>query len=82
LVLVHRSAGTINVVTGVSTSFSKIAHRIAEQFGVKVVSQPRGGPRPHLLHRFFDITHCLEAFPEFHYTPLAAGLEQARAGER
>ncbi|MGQ0812075.1 MAG: NAD-dependent epimerase/dehydratase family protein [Nitrospiraceae bacterium] len=81
LVLAHRSAGAINVVTGVSTSFSKIAQCIAEQFSVKVVSQPRPGPRPHLVHRFFDITRCLEAFPSFHYTPLALGLEQARQGE-
>jgi nucleoside-diphosphate-sugar epimerase len=82
LVLAHRSAGAINVVTGVSTSFSGIAHRIAEQFSVKVISQPRPGLRPHLLHRFFDVTQCLEAFPSFHYTPLTVGLEQAREGDR
>lgn len=80
LVLAHRSAGTLNVVTGVSTSFHDIAHIIAKQCGVTVKSQPCSGPRPHLLHRFFDITTCLKAFPTFHYTPLAEGLELAKGG--
>lgn len=75
LVLTHRSTGTLNVVTGVSTSFHDVAQMIARQYGVTVKSQPRPGPRPHLLHRFFDITNCLKAFPTFHYTPLTEGLE-------
>jgi len=78
LVLTHRSAGELNVVTGLSTSFKEIAQIIAKQYGAKVASQPRPGPRPHLLHRFFDITNCLKAFPTFHYTQLAEGLERAR----
>mgnify|MGYP001413786888 FL=1 len=78
LVLAHRSTGAINVVTGVSTSFHDIAQMIARQYGVKVMSQPRPGPRPHLLHRFFDVTNCLKIFPTFHYTPLVQGLELAR----
>ncbi len=78
LALAHRSAGVLNVVTGVSTSFDDIAHIVAKQYGVTVKSQPRPGPRPHLLHRFFDITDCHKTFPTFHYTPLADGLERAR----
>jgi hypothetical protein len=31
-------------------------------------------PRPHLLHRFFDITNCYKAFPDFHFERLPAGL--------
>lgn len=80
LVLTYRSAGALNVVTGVSTSFHDIAHMIAKQFGVAVKSQPRPGPRPHLLHRFFNITNCHKAFPTFHYTPLAEGLELVKGG--
>ncbi len=79
LVLAHRSSGDLNVATGISTSFADIAEIVAKQYGVKVVSQPRSGPRPHLLHRFFDITNCLKAFPSFHYVPLATGLELVRA---
>ena len=80
LTLMHRSTGALNVVTGVSTSFQDIAQMVAGRYGVTVVSQPRPGPRPHLLHRFFDITECHQAFPSFHYTPLAAGLDYARQG--
>ena len=50
LALSHRSEGAINVVTGVSTSFKDIAEIVAKQFDGTVVSQPRPGPRPHLLH--------------------------------
>jgi nucleoside-diphosphate-sugar epimerase len=82
LMLEHRSRGALNAVTGVSTSFHDIAHMVARQFGngTAVKSIPRPGPRPHLLHRFFDITHCLKAFPGFRPTALAQGLEIARRG--
>jgi UDP-glucose 4-epimerase len=76
LILLHRSAGALNAVTGVATSFRDIADIVARQYQspaqVKSVSRP--GPRPHLLHRFFDITQCLKAFPEFHFEPLEQGI--------
>jgi hypothetical protein len=31
-----------------------------------------------LTHRFFDITDCEKAFPDFHYTPLGKGLLLAK----
>ena len=76
LMLRHRSRGALNAVTGVSTSFHDIARMVAAQSGgrVEVKSVPRPGPRPHLLHRFFDITQCHQAFPGFRFTPLAEGL--------
>jgi UDP-glucose 4-epimerase len=81
LVLFHRSVGVLNVATGVSTSFCDIAHMVVGQFpGAVVKSQPRQGPRPHLLHRHFDITDCLKAFPAFHYTTLGKGLVRSMAG--
>src|SRR5581483_10390086 len=75
-ILMRRSAGALNAVTGKATSFHDIAERVA------ALSQPRGtvqpvprpGPRPHLLHRFFDITACRQAFPDFRFEPLADGL--------
>jgi len=76
LMLAHRSLGVLNAVTGVSTSFRDIAQMIASRLGVDVRSQPRQGPRPHLQHRFFDITNSLKAFPTFRHTPLAEGLTQ------
>ncbi len=74
--LMHRSSGALNAVTGVSISFHDIAQIVAKQFApaAKVVSAPRPGPRPHLLHRFFDISECYKAFPDFHFESLADGL--------
>ena len=72
----HRSSGALNAVTGVAASFYDIAGIVAAQFrpSAKVMSVPRPGPRPHLLHRFFDIAECHKAFPDFHFEPLAEGL--------
>jgi nucleoside-diphosphate-sugar epimerase len=75
LMLTHRSRGALNAVTGVSTSFHDVAHTIARLHGgAEVKSMPRPGPRPHLVHRFFDITDCHKAFPNFRFTPLVDGL--------
>jgi nucleoside-diphosphate-sugar epimerase len=75
-ILLHRSTGALNAVTGVATSFHDIADIVAAQFTpraeVKVV--PRPGPRPHLLHRFFDIADLHKSFPDFHFEPLAEGI--------
>jgi len=79
LMLRYRSRGALNAVTGLSTSFHDIARMVAGLHQGEVKSVPRPGPRPHLLHRFFDITNCHKAFPEFHFTPLARGLAQVRA---
>jgi nucleoside-diphosphate-sugar epimerase len=78
LILRHRSTGALNAVTGVSTSFRDIADMVASHFSPagKVQSQPRPGPRPHLLHRFFDIGECYKAFPDFHFERLADGLSR------
>lgn len=75
-ILFRRSTGVLNAVTGVSTSFHDIAHIVARQFepSAQVKSVPRPGPRPQLLHRFFDITECFQAFPDFHFEPLEQGL--------
>jgi UDP-glucose 4-epimerase len=75
-ILQHRSTGSLNAVTGVATSFHDIAHLVADNFEPKVEVKHlvRTVPRPHLLHRFFDITNCYKAFPDFHFEPLADGL--------
>jgi UDP-glucose 4-epimerase len=79
LILFHRSTGALNAVTGVSTSFHDIAHIVAAQFTphAEVKSVPRPGPRAHLLHRFFDITDCYRAFPDFHFERLADGIARS-----
>jgi len=79
LILFHRSRGALNAATGIATSFNRIAHVIAHQFGdrVRVRETPRTVPRPHLLHRFFDITACHRAFPQFRFVALEEGLARA-----
>jgi UDP-glucose 4-epimerase len=78
-ILQHKSAGALNAVTGVATSFADIARMVADNFAPKavVMPQPRTVPRPHLLHRFFDITECHKAFPDFHFERLPEGLARA-----
>lgn len=75
-IVMNRSSGALNAATGVSTSFRQIAELVAVQFKphAQVKSVPRPGPRPHLLHRFFDITTCHKVFPDFHFEPLVEGL--------
>ncbi len=76
LMVRHRSVGALNAVTGASVAFCEVARLVAAQFtpAARVLSVPRPGPRPHLLHRHFDITNCLIAFPGFRYTNLADGI--------
>lgn len=75
-VLNHRSCGILNIATGVSTSFRGIAEKVVSLAGKPV--EIRGTPRQNpVTHRHFDITDCLKAFPQFHYTPLDEGLARA-----
>lgn len=78
LIVQYASVGVLNAVTGVSTSFNDIAHMVAAHFDpvAAVRSVPRLGPLPHLLHRFFDITSCRQAFPDFSFERLDVGLKR------
>jgi UDP-glucose 4-epimerase len=73
LALLHRSKGSLNIATGQSTSFRKVAEATVALAGGK--SEVRGTPRQNpITHRHFDITGSLKAFPQFHYVPLSEGL--------
>jgi len=75
LTLAYRSRGVLNVATGVSTSFRQVAEMVAAQYAapVEITSTPRTTP---IVHRHFDITACLKAFPTFRYTSLDKGLRR------
>jgi nucleoside-diphosphate-sugar epimerase len=77
-VLARRSAGILNVATGVSTSFRDVAEMTAAlaQRPVEIKPTPRQTP---VTHRHFDVTAGLRAFPDFRYMPLADGLARAYA---
>ncbi len=76
LVLAHRSRGVLNVATGVSVPFRKVAEMVASRAPtpVEIRTTPRQNP---IVHRHFDIVACLKAFPTFRYTPLEEGLRRA-----
>jgi UDP-glucose 4-epimerase len=68
LCLLHRSAGVLNVATGVSISFREVAETVG---GARIAGTPRANP---VTHRHFDIADCLRAFPGIKFKPLAEGL--------
>ena len=80
-VLMHRSRGVLNVATGSVHSFRDIAERIAALYDppVPVRGSPRQGPMPHGGYRAFDSAASRQAFPDFRYTELEAGLAKAKA---
>jgi UDP-glucose 4-epimerase len=71
LVLVHRSAGLLNAVSGRSHSFAEVAHMVAATFDPPAqVGFASGGGT--VTHRHFDSTALHQAFPSFHFQPLQA----------
>lgn len=82
-VLYLRSTGVLNIASGSVTSFRDIADMAARMSGrkIEISSKPRSGPPPHNGYRPFDPAATQAAFPDFHYTPLEAGMQQAQAVE-
>jgi len=79
-ILLRRSSGALNAVSGRSVAFREIAEWVKQVAGppVEVLLVPRPGPRPHLTHRFFDITNLHKAFPDFHPEPPASGIARVQ----
>jgi UDP-glucose 4-epimerase len=76
LVVLNRSTGVANAVSGEVVSFRDLAEFVASEFQprVSVKSSPRTGPMPHNGYRAFDNNAVLTAFPEFRFTSWRAGL--------
>jgi nucleoside-diphosphate-sugar epimerase len=81
LVLLHRSAGILNIATGTVASFHDIADMVAAHFTPRpeIVYKPRSGPMPHNGYRSFDSSACRRAFPDFIYMSLIDGLAKTHA---
>lgn len=79
--ILHRSAGSLNAVTGEVHSFRSLAEAVVALAlrPVAVVGSPRVGPMPHGGYRPFDAAAIRAAFPDFVYTPIAQGLRLAQA---
>ena len=75
-VVLHRSTGIVNAVSGEVVSFRTLAEFIAAQFAppVAITGSPRVGPMPHNGLRPFAPSAALAAFPGFTFTPWREGL--------
>jgi nucleoside-diphosphate-sugar epimerase len=89
LIVLHRSAGVANAVSGQVVSFHELAEFVAAEFPPRVAvrGSPRSGPMPHNGYRPFDNRAVLEAFPGYGFTPWREGLAKVHrrlkaAGER
>jgi len=60
--VMHRSTGVVNAVSGQPVSFKQIAEMVSQKFGVVVQSKPRAGPMPHRGYRPFDSGEISRAF--------------------
>lgn len=83
LVLLRRSTGVLNVASGTVMSFHDIAEMAVRLSGkpTEIVGRPRTGPIPHNGYRPFDPAATQAAFPDFSYTKLEAGMQQAQTIE-
>jgi UDP-glucose 4-epimerase len=79
LVLVHRSFGLLNAVSGRSYAFAEVATLVAATFDppVPVTFAGTGGL---VTHRHFDATALYQAFPNFHFQPLQAVVAKVHRG--
>lgn len=83
-IVLHRSTGVVNAVTGDVVSFRTLAEFIAAQFTppVTIKGSPRIGPMPHNGWRAFAPSAALTAFPGFKFTPWQEGLARMCAETR
>lgn len=76
LIVLHRSSGIANAVSGQVASFKEIAAFVADSFTPKVAVKctVRTGPMPHDGYRPFDNSAVLKAFPGFRFKGWREGL--------
>jgi UDP-glucose 4-epimerase len=77
LMVLHRTAGIANAVSGEVVSFRALAEHAAAAFAPAVVvrGSPRSGPMPHNGYRAFDNSGVLKAFPGFRFKGWREGLD-------
>ncbi len=75
-VVLHRSIGIVNAVSGEVVSFRTLAELCAARFApqVTVRNSPRQGPMPHDGLRPFAPSAALAAFPGFAFTHWREGI--------
>ncbi|NCX93376.1 MAG: NAD(P)-dependent oxidoreductase, partial [Gammaproteobacteria bacterium] len=80
-IILRRSAGIANAVSGQVVSFNTLAQFAVKEFASKSVirSTPRNGPMPHNGLRPFDNSAVLKAFPGFRFKGWQEGLSAVHA---
>jgi len=78
--LEQKTTGTLNVATGRSASFARVAELVKKQFGdkVKIETSPRANP---ITHRHYDVTSLLKAFPGLRFISLEDGIARCHREE-
>jgi UDP-glucose 4-epimerase len=78
-IVLRRSTGVLNAVSGNVASFREVAELTAAQYPVRVpiTGTPRVGAMPHNGLRPFDASGIGEAFPDFRITPWREGIAAA-----
>lgn len=73
LVVLHKSAGVLNIATGNSISFYDLASKIVklQNSKIKIIETERLND---ITNRKFDVSILKRSFPEFKYTSLEEGL--------
>jgi UDP-glucose 4-epimerase len=75
-IVLHKSIGAINAVSGSVASFRELAEFAAAAFSpqVSIKGTPRSGPMPHNGYRPFDNSAVAQAFPGFKFKSWREGL--------
>lgn len=81
LIVLHRSEGIANAVSGDVVSFRQLAEFVASEFTPRmpIKGSPRSGAMPHNGYRPFDNRAVLAAFPGFRFKSWREGLAQVHA---
>ena len=78
LIVLHRSAGIVNAVSGDVVSFRELAEFAAAEFALSkpIRSAPRSGPMPHNGYRAFEKSAATVAFHGFRFHSWREGLSK------
>lgn len=81
LIVLHRSSGIANAVSGAVVSFRELAEFVASEFTPRVAVKggPRTMPMPHNGYRPFDNGAVLRVFPGFRFRTAREGLARIHA---
>jgi nucleoside-diphosphate-sugar epimerase len=77
-IILRKSEGTINAVSGETVSFRELAEYITSFFSSQshIKGSIRNGPMPHNGYRAFDSSSISQAFPGFSFKSWKEGLSQ------